>query len=247
MTFDPLAQKKKTLLYRFESYYKEVRSNRWHWYFSIFCRVLLAYAFIVAGFVKIFGERFASGLAPEHPMGAYLVALYQTGFYYTFIGYVQVLAALLLLFNRTVLLGALLYLPIIVNIWILSFATRFDGSFITSPLMVLANLYILTWHYDRIRYLLPFKKIQDWSIPKKPEKWSNRFPFIFFGLVILTFFSVVFWFNRGFEIMPHNSHADCMRQFKRVKPTEAQCDFCDCIHVEGNSLDSCLVRYERKP
>ncbi|MEO6637357.1 MAG: hypothetical protein ABIN25_03705 [Ginsengibacter sp.] len=119
---------------RFDRFFFKVKGNRWYWYFSIFCRVALAYAFIAAGAVKIAGERFASGLSIKHPMGAYLEALHHTGYYYTFIGIAQVVAAILLLIPRTVTLGALLYFPIIVNIWLLSFAVRFEGSFITSPL-----------------------------------------------------------------------------------------------------------------
>ena len=108
--------------------------------------------------VKIVGERFASGLSINHPMGAYLEALHYTGYYYTFIGIAQVMAAVLLLIPRTVTLGALLYFPIIVNIWLLSFALRFEGSFVTSPLIVLADLYIIFWNYYMVIYIFPFNK-----------------------------------------------------------------------------------------
>ena len=80
--------------------------------------------------VKIVGERFASGLSEIHPMGAYLEALHHTGYYYTFIGIAQVLAAILLIIPRTVTMGAILYFPIIVNIWVLSLAVRFEGILI---------------------------------------------------------------------------------------------------------------------
>src|SRR5215207_3889092 len=69
-------------------------------------------------------------------MGHYLEALHHTGFYYTFIGVVQILAAILLLVPRTVILGALLYFPLILNICVLSYAVRFEGSILTSPLML---------------------------------------------------------------------------------------------------------------
>ena len=127
-------------LSKFETFYIKTKENRWYWLFSIFCRLSLAFVFIAAGMVKILGERFASGLSIIHPMGAYLEALHHTGYYYTFIGIAQVTAAILLIIPRTVTLGALLYFPIIINIWLLSFAVRFEGSFVTSPLMVLANL-----------------------------------------------------------------------------------------------------------
>jgi hypothetical protein len=89
-------------------------------------------------------------------MGHYLEALHQTGYYYTFIGVVQLLAAILLLIPRTVTLGAFLYFPVILNITVLTYATRFDGSLFTAPLMTLANLYLLGWNYEKWKYILPF-------------------------------------------------------------------------------------------
>src|SRR5215217_429201 len=129
--------------------------------FSIFCRLALAAGFFPWGLAKIFGERFASGLSVNHPMGHYLEALHHTGYYYTFIGVVQIAAAMMLLIPRTVTLGAFLYFPIILNICILTYAVRFDGSLFTAPLMVLANLYLLGWNYEKWKYILPFNRPAD--------------------------------------------------------------------------------------
>lgn len=138
--------------------HSQAKGNRWLWLFSFFCRLALAAGFFPAGMVKILGERFASGLSANHPMGHYLEALHYTGYYYTFIGVVQVAAAIMLLIPRTVTLGAFLYFPIILNICVLTYALRFDGSLFTAPLMVLANLYILGWNYEKWKYILPFNR-----------------------------------------------------------------------------------------
>lgn len=138
--------------------YSETKKNSWLWLFSIFCRLVLALGFIPAGIVKLMDERFASGLSVNHPMGGYLEALHHTGYYYTFIGVVQVAAAIMLLIPRTVTLGAFLYFPVILNICILTFALRFDGSFFTAPLMTLANLFLLGWNYEKWKYILPFNR-----------------------------------------------------------------------------------------
>jgi uncharacterized membrane protein YphA (DoxX/SURF4 family) len=126
-------------------------------YFTVFNRVMLALGFLPSGFVKIMGERFTS-LSVKHPMGHYLEALHRTGYYYTFIGILQVSAAILLLIPRTATLGALIYFPIILNIWILSLAVRFEGSLVSSTLMVLANLYLLCWDYDKLKFIFPWEK-----------------------------------------------------------------------------------------
>ena len=51
------------------------------------------------------------------------------------------------------LLGAMVYFPIILNICVLSFAVRFDGSLFTAPLMVLACLYLFFWDAHKLKPL----------------------------------------------------------------------------------------------
>jgi hypothetical protein len=219
----------------------QAKQNRWLHYFAIFNRVALAFGFVTAGMVKIAGERFASGLSANHPMGHYLVALHQTGFYYTFIGIAQVAAALLLLIPRTAVLGALLYFPIIVNICILSIAVRFEGSLISSTLMVLANLYLLCWYYDRIKYILPFKQ----PAATNPQAISNKFPARFFAAVAAIVIALVLVLPRAFNIMPRNSITDCRQQCNSSKNPNACNVFCDCIHHKGLPLQQSLDEYQK--
>ena len=150
-----------------EQLYYEAKGNKWLRYFTIFCRIVLALGFIPSGIVKIMGERFTA-LSVNHPLGHYLEALHLTGYYYTYIGVIQVVAALLLLIPRTALLGAIIYFTIIFNICILAYAVRFEGTRITT-LMVLANLYLLCWDYDRLKYILPFKQYQRRQLRSKKE------------------------------------------------------------------------------
>lgn len=195
--------------------------------------------------VKILGERFASGLSPLHPMGAYLEALHHTGYYYTFIGVAQILAAILLLIPRTIALGAVLYFPIIVNIWILSFAVRFEGSYVTSPLMVLANLYLLVWNYDRLKFLLPVQNFPDYELPEYPKKYKSPFPFLFFFSIAIIIGLTIVYAQFGHRAMPRNSVSDCKKQFKGTPNQEAGYEFCECIHQQGQPLDTCLEALDR--
>ena len=173
--------------------HSQAKENSWLWLFSIFCRLALALGFIPAAIVKLIDERFASGLHANHPMGHYLEALHQTGYYYTFIGVVQLAAAIFLLIPRTATLGAFLYFPIILNICILTFATRFDGSLFTAPLMTLANLYILGWNYEKWKYILPFNRpandVTKQKIPESdvrtPETAGRRADFLRRGIRLL--------------------------------------------------------------
>lgn len=222
-----------------------IRQNRWLWFFSIFCRITLALGFIPSGLTKIMGERFASGLSVNHPMGQYLEALHHTGYYYTSIGIAQLIAAILLLIPRTVTLGALLYLPIIINICILSFAVRFDGSFVSAPLMVLANLYILLWNYDRLKFILPFKLSYDNALYQRPQQYNNKFPILFFTGVITTIGLAILFFVYGHDVMPRNSLSECNKQFIGTKHETSGLEFCECIHTHGSHLNDCLDEFDQ--
>lgn len=218
------------------------RQNFWLWLFSIFTRLALAAGFLGAGIVKILGERFTD-LHNKQPMGHYLEALFYTGDYYTSIGIFQVLAALLLLFPRTVLLGVLIYLPIILNICILSFSVRFEGSLFTSPMMVIANLYLLWWNYDRVKYLLPFSRKSFPELVHVSPK-NKKFPLLFATGVLFTFIGVGFFVANVYEVKPRNTLPECLVQFEGGNRTEAGGMFCDCIHNNGQPLKACLEAYE---
>jgi len=226
---------------RLDELHARVKSNKWMFYFWIFCRFSLAAGFVLAGYVKVIGERFTN-LSNNQPMGHYLEALHHTGFYYTSIGVAQMLAAILLLFNRTALLGAVLYFPIILNICLLSIAVRFEGSLISSPLMVLANLYLLCWDYDRIKLILPFKQ----QVTNVPRPINRRFPTLFFCGVVATIISLVIVLTQFiYDIKPRNTRSDCVLQCKRNKYPNACEVFCDDIHRDGKPLEQALKRYHQ--
>ncbi len=225
-----------------------VRSNKWLWYLALASRILLALGFLPSGFVKIAGERFTS-LSVNHPMGNYLEALHHTGYYYTLIGIAQMTAALLLLIPRTALLGAVIYFPIILNIFLLTYSVRFEGSAVTSPLMVLANLYLLCWDYHRIRYLLPFRRFP--GLPPVPSTLQNRFPFRFFAAAVVILVITFAFKAYNYRIEPHNTLPDCRKECKDSTKPAACYDFCDCIHNKGLPFNRCIELYEsgiiRKP
>ena len=209
-------------------------------YFAVFCRLALALGFISSGIVKVMGERFTA-LPSNHPLGHYFDALYRTGFYYRFIGVSQLMAALLLLIPRTTLLGALLYLPIILNICVLTYATRFEGTRITT-LMLLANLYLLWWDYARLKYVLPLASSSDVGTTPN-QKMSGKFPWVFFGCAVAVVVAVIVINNFVYDIRPGNSQLECTNGCANNARPEACERFCICIYNEGNPLGKCLEEY----
>lgn len=226
------------ILTKFEQFHAQAKHNRWLRYFTVFTRVCLALGFLPSGFVKIVGERFTS-LSVNHPMGNYLEALHHTGYYYTFIGILQITAALLLLIPRTALIGAILYFPIILNICILSLAVRFEGSLVSSPLMVLANLYLLCWDYDKLKSIFTADRLL------KRETIDNKFPALFFGVGLSFVVVLVLALTQLFDIVPRNTINDCKSQCENSENPKACVIFCDCIHNQGKPLNNCLDEYHR--
>lgn len=229
-----------SLLTSLEQMYVESKRNKWFHYFAIFCRIVLALGFIPSGIVKVMGERF-TGLPPNHPLGHYFDALYLTGYYYTFIGVGQLMAALLLLIPRTALLGAILYFPIILNICVLAYAVRFEGTRITT-LMLLANLFLLAWDYDRLKHILPLTRTdEDHHVLHE----TSRFPVWFVGFVFAAAVTVIVINAFLYDIRPGNSQLECTNMCRNSGSPNACQRFCDCIYNEGNPLNTCLDEFQR--
>ena len=224
--------------------YYEAKGNKWFHYFAVFCRIMLALAFIISAIVKIRGERFAAGLSVNNPMGHYLEALYDTEYYYTFIGITQLFIAILLFIPRTAPLGSLMYFPIILNICILAYAVRFEGTRITT-FMLLASLYLVCWYYDRLKYILPFKHVNADDNPAKEKPLSNKFPFLFFGSVIAMIAAVVVINLYMYDIRPGNSQEECINGCPGNSDPKACEEFCDCIYNKGKTLNACLAKYDK--
>ena len=117
--------------------------------FTWFTRILLAIAFFPSGLKKLMSERFTF-LGIESPVGFFFEALYQTGWYWNFLGFMQLLAALLLLIPRTTFFGAIIYLPLVINIFAIVTSMHFVGTPYIAGLMLLANFYLLMWDYEKL-------------------------------------------------------------------------------------------------
>lgn len=131
----------------------------WLQLFTVFTRVLLAVGFIPPSIPKILHKPFTV-MPDSNPVGAYFNALYNTGFYYEFIGWTQLIAALLLLFPRTSHLGALMFLPIIVNVAVLTTSVGFVGTWLITILMCFAAAWLVAWEYDRLKPILFHKRVE---------------------------------------------------------------------------------------
>ena len=120
---------------------------------NLFTRILLSIAFIPSGLKKLLGERFTN-ISVDNPVGFFFEGLYQSGFYWNYLGFMQVLCSILIIIPRTTYLAAVLYLPIIININIIVISMDFRGTPIITGLMLLANIYLLVWDYKKTNTIL---------------------------------------------------------------------------------------------
>lgn len=222
--------------------YDEAKADKWFQRFAAFCRIALALSFLPTGIVKIMGQRFAEGLPHNNPLGHYFDALLLTGYYYNFIGITQLTITILLLIPRTALLGTIAYFTMIVNITVLTYATRFDGTRLIT-FMLLACLYLLIWDYDRLKYL--FIKPTLTASPTITKPIGKRLRIYFFSGCIAVITIIILGTFYLFRIVPGNSEEECRNQCGNNKDTKACQVFCDCIYKQGMPLDSALSKFDK--
>lgn len=125
------------------------RGQPWLGRFTLMNRLLLAMAFIPTGLVKATGQRFTV-LPVEHPVGFFFEAMYRTGPFWHFIGLMQIAAAVCLLVPATATLGAVIFLPIVLSIFLITWGVGFQGTVWVTGGMLLAAVYLVCWDGDRI-------------------------------------------------------------------------------------------------
>lgn len=138
---------------RLDRLHTAFQANRWLRRFTWLVRILLAMGFIPSGLVKALALPFTS-LSPETSVGYLFDAIYKAGFLYNFIGICQLLAAILLVIPYFATVGALVYLPIISGIYVLTISLDMRGTVWIAGLMLLGNIYLLCWDYGKLKLLL---------------------------------------------------------------------------------------------
>ncbi|WP_299621947.1 hypothetical protein [uncultured Tenacibaculum sp.] len=125
--------------------------------FIIYTRYLIGFAFVFASLKKIQGRRFTTDSGAENPINTawhFFETLYQSGLYWKFIGVGQLIAGLLLMTQRYSKLGAVVFFPVIANVFVITISYDFRGTPIITGLMLLANILLLIWDWDTLKVLV---------------------------------------------------------------------------------------------
>jgi hypothetical protein len=130
-------------------------------------RCLFAMAFVPTGLVKAMGERFTV-ISVETPIGAFFEAMYRTGPYWRFLGAAQLAAGVLMLVPRLATLGAVLFLPVAVNIFVITVALGFRGTPLVTGPMLLGALVLVAWDWHRVRGIVTTAPSAVATVPDEP-------------------------------------------------------------------------------
>jgi len=132
----------------------------------IYTRYLIGGAFVFASLIKIKGQRFTQ--IPDdggHSVGHFFEMMYQSGLYWQFLGWAQLVAGLLLLTQRFAMLGAVLFVGIIANIFVITLSYDFAYTPVITGLMLLATVLLLLWDWNRLRVLLNLPVVAEQTSP----------------------------------------------------------------------------------
>ena len=101
------------------------------------------------------------GVAAPYNTPAHLFeTLYQSGMYWKFLGWSQLVAAFFLMTQRYATIGAILFVPIIANIFVITVSYGFTGTPYITGLMLFANIMLLLWDADKLKILFNMSVIK---------------------------------------------------------------------------------------
>ncbi|MBC7935752.1 MAG: DoxX family membrane protein [Rhizobacter sp.] len=172
--------------------YHNIRSKNWLNIAVILTRYLIGFAFIPSGLKKIMGVRFTQ-IPVDNPIGFFFEALYRSGMYWNFIGWAQVLAALLLMTQRFATLGAVFFFFIVSNIWVITISLGFTGTWVITSLMLLAVAMLLTWDFHKLKYIFYADNYTPQTKPVSYPTYNNTW--------VITGFILFTWSMAGLLLM----------------------------------------------
>lgn len=139
--------------------FEQLRKNKWNNWIIVHLRYLVGLAFFPSGMTKLMGHRFTT-ISTDNSIGYFFEALYQSGFYWNFLGLTQIIAGILLMTQRFALLGTLMFFAIITNIWVITLSLSFKGTWLITTLMMIAVIILLIWDRHKLLPIITNKKDQ---------------------------------------------------------------------------------------
>jgi hypothetical protein len=176
--------------------------------FIIYTRYLIGGAFVFASLIKIKGFRFTAESGENNPINSawhFFETMYQSGLYWKFIGLAQLIAGLLLMTQRFSKLGALINLPIILNVFVITLSYYFAFTPVITGLMLMANLLLIVWEWNEIKILFNLTPTLDSKNRLEKDAIWQIIGLILFGFtftyrLLVDAYHIGFWFLTCFVI-----------------------------------------------
>ena len=138
---------------------------------------------------KILGQRFTN-IGTDNPIGYFFEALFRTGMYWNFLGWGQLIAAILMMTQLFSTLGNLIFFFIVSNIFIITVSMHFTGTWLIALLMLFASTCLLLWDANRLQYIIVRKGFleirQDVKLPEASMLWQISGILLFIASVSYT-------------------------------------------------------------
>ncbi|OBX20940.1 hypothetical protein LX77_01438 [Gelidibacter algens] len=194
----------------------------------IYTRYLVGGAFVFASLIKIKGSRFTSEsgeLSAINSASHYFETMYQSGLYWKFIGVSQLIAGFFLMTQKFSKLGAIVNLPIVVNILIITLSYDFAYTPIVTGFMLLANLLLIMWDWNEIKILFNLTPTIDKGFRlEKDFVWQIigliLFVYTFFYRLVIDRYNILFWastfFLLGFTGLIIGLYKERRRKSKKI-------------------------------
>ncbi len=186
----------------------QFKSNFWIQLAIVYTRFLLGGGFVFASVIKIKGKRFTTVAHEDASFGTamhFFETMFQTGVYWQFLGWCQLLAGLLLMTQRFAKLGLAFFLPIILNIYVITISMDFGYTSIITGMMMFAGLCLLLWHWGELRVIvnLPYKEIPQPRLERERLWEATGIALFLFTLsyrILFDSYDPILWFGVCFLI-----------------------------------------------
>jgi len=157
--------------------------------FTVYLRYLIGATFIIAAFGmgKMNGnanllQSMNSPIGELQPIQQFFRVMADSGLYWQFIGWSQIIAGVFLMTQRLARLGALIFFGIILNIFIITLSYNFSGTPVVTGLMLLAIVYLLIW--DLPAFMPVIKK--SFSYSPAPLKLADHSFWMILGCIMVS-------------------------------------------------------------
>jgi uncharacterized membrane protein YphA (DoxX/SURF4 family) len=130
-----------------------LRQRRWAQLVVANLRIFIGFALLPAGLKKVLGEPFTDP-GTSGPFHDFLHAFHATGAFYTVVGAIQLVTALLLMTQRFATIGALMALPIFTVILAFCWSTAVYPTASVVTLIFLGTVALVLWDWAAWRPLL---------------------------------------------------------------------------------------------